>query len=395
MSEIINVNHALPTTIEDLSRFVLIGREKLVAVRAEIRAIDKVGVAQGVRAQKLKEAQEISEAVLDAEVKIGELMRDVPKAQGARTDIEHYNSGDIKLKADVIREAGFTPMQVSRFETLAAHPEIVEQAKAEARENDDIVSRSLVLEKVKAQKREEIAGKRAEKMAAIKEKAVFDGNIVNGDCIAELGKLADGSIDCVVTDPPYGIDYVSNRRTVDSEVIKPVANDGLADALELWDNTCKVLSQKMKDDAHIYIFTSWKVYPQFSQITAKYFRIKNCLIWQKNNHGTGDLYGNYSEQYEMIIFAAKGNRKLNGSRDSNVLEFDKVASANLVHSCEKPVDLLKYLIEKSSDAGEMIADPFAGSGSTLVAAKDAGRKYWGCELDTENYRIACGRCSQE
>lgn len=118
------------------------------------------------------------------------------------------------------------------------------------------------------------------------------------------------------------------------------------------------------------------------------------MIWKKNNHGTGDLYGNYSEQYEMIIFAAKGNRKLNGSRDSNVLEFDKVASANLVHSCEKPVDLLEYLIKKSSDAGEMVADPFAGSGSTLVAAKNAGRKYWGCELDMENYRIACGRCSQ-
>ena len=149
MSEIINVNHALPTTIDDLSRFVLIGREKLVAVRAEIRAIDKVGVAQGVRAQKLKEAQEISEAVLDAEVKIGELMRDVPKTQGKRTDIQPTDS--VVGKYDVIREAGFTPKQVERFETLAAHPEIVEQAKAEARENDDIVSRSLVLNMVKQQ----------------------------------------------------------------------------------------------------------------------------------------------------------------------------------------------------------------------------------------------------
>jgi DNA modification methylase len=393
MSEIINVNHALPSNIEDLSRFVLIGREKLVAVRAEIRAISKVGLAQEVREQKLKEAQEISEAVLDAEVRIGELMRDVPKQNTHNRSANRPDNG-VQSKTEIIENAGFTVKQVQRFETLAAHPEIVEQAKAEARENDDIVSRSLVLEKVKAKKREEIAEKRAEMMAAVKEKAVFDGNIVNGDCITELEKLTDGSIDCVVTDPPYGIEYVSNRRTVDSEVIKPVANDGLADALELWENACDVLFRKMKEDAHIYIFTSWKVYPQFSQITAKYFRIKNCLIWKKNNHGTGDLYGNYSEQYEMIIFAAKGNRKLNGSRDSNVLEFDKVASANLVHSCEKPVDLLEYLIKKSSDAGEMVADPFAGSGSTLVAAKNAGRKYWGCELDMENYRIACGRCSQ-
>lgn len=244
-------------------------------------------------------------------------------------------------------------------------------------------------------KRQEKAEQRAEKMAALKEKAaVFDGNIVNGDCIAEMEKLADGSVDCVVTDPPYGIEYVSNRRTVESEVIKPVANDGLTDALALWENACKVLSRKMKDNSHIYIFTSWKVYPQFAEITGKYFRIKNCLIWRKNNHGTGDLEGNYSEQYEMIIFATKGNRKLNGGRDSNILEFDKVASASLVHSCEKPVDLLEFLIEKSSDVGEMVIDPFAGSGSTLLAAKNKNRQYWGCELDTENYRIACGRCSQ-
>ena len=398
MNEITTVNNSLPTTIEDLSKFVLIGREKLVAVRAEIRAIQKVGLAQEVRTQKLAEAQEIAEAVLDAEVRIGELMAKVPKEPGRRNDLRPVDSDVQRLeptRSEVIEQAGFTPKQVQRFETLAAHPELVARAKAQARENDDIVSRSLVLEKVKAQKREEIAGKRAEKMAAIKEKAaVFDGNIVNGDCIAEMEKLADGSVDCVVTDPPYGIEYVSNRRTVESEVIKPVANDSLTDALTLWENACKVLSRKMKDDSHIYIFTSWKVYPQFAEITGKYFRIKNCLIWRKNNHGTGDLEGNYSEQYEMIIFATKGNRKLNGGRDSNILEFDKVASASLVHSCEKPVDLLEFLIEKSSDAGEMVIDPFAGSGSTLVAAKNRNRQYWGCELDTENYRIACGRCSQ-
>ena len=164
MSEIINVNHALPSNIEDLSRFVLIGREKLVAVRAEIRAINKVGLAQEVREQKLKEAQEISEAVLDAEVRIGELMAKVPKKQGARTDIEPWVTDDPKSKEQQIGEmlgmAGPDNKEkvrnmIKRFETLAAHPEIVEQAKAEARENDDIVSRSLVLSMVKAQKKAE------------------------------------------------------------------------------------------------------------------------------------------------------------------------------------------------------------------------------------------------
>ena len=128
MSNITVTSSQLPTNIEDLSKFVLIGREKLVAVRAEIRAIEKVGLAQEVREQKLHEAQDISEAVLDAEVRIGQLMARVPTRQGKRTDMEPMDSGVQKSKQQIIEDAGFTVKQAQRFETLAAHPEIVEQA---------------------------------------------------------------------------------------------------------------------------------------------------------------------------------------------------------------------------------------------------------------------------
>ena len=155
MNELTVANNNLPSNIEDLSKFVLVGREQLVAVRAAIRAIDKVGVAQEVRKQKLKEGQEIGEAVLDAEVRIGELMREVPKASGGDHG-NQYTGGKINTddkfatsKTKVISDMGFTPMQVSRFETLAAHPEIVAQAKAAARENDTIVTRADVLEMVR------------------------------------------------------------------------------------------------------------------------------------------------------------------------------------------------------------------------------------------------------
>lgn len=169
MNELIKANSELPSTIQELSRFALIGREKLVAVRAEIRAINKIGLAQEVREQKLHEAQDIADAVLDAEVRIGELMRDVQKQSGGNHG-NQYTSGKIdsgvdfgneqheesqftlppvKTKADVVRESGFTQKQVERFQKLADNPELVEQAKAEARENDDIVSRSSVLSLIK------------------------------------------------------------------------------------------------------------------------------------------------------------------------------------------------------------------------------------------------------
>lgn len=79
-AEIATYQQSLPTTIDDLAKFVLVGREKLVSVRAAIRAIDKVKLAQEVRQQKLLEAQDIADAVLDAEVRIGELTSRIPKA---------------------------------------------------------------------------------------------------------------------------------------------------------------------------------------------------------------------------------------------------------------------------------------------------------------------------
>lgn len=151
MNEIQTANTMLPETLPELSKFVLIGREKLTAVRAEIRAIEKVGLAQEVRSQKLKEAQAISEAVLDAEVKIGELMERVPKATPNNNPF-HENDSTVDLvkpKAEVIRESGFTPKQIERFQIIAKHPEAVSAAKARARENEEVVTRQSVLDIIK------------------------------------------------------------------------------------------------------------------------------------------------------------------------------------------------------------------------------------------------------
>ena len=88
MNEIEISQNKLPDTLEDLSKFILVGREKLTAVRANIRAIDKLQLAEDVREQKREEAQMLAEALLDAEVRIGDLLKIIPKAQGTRTDIK-------------------------------------------------------------------------------------------------------------------------------------------------------------------------------------------------------------------------------------------------------------------------------------------------------------------
>lgn len=162
MNNLIAIQQSLPSNLEDLSKFVLVGREKLTAVRAEIRAIDKVKLAEEVREQKKEEAQMLAEALLDAEVRIGDLLKQIPKASGKRTDITSSQQCEKvdntfprnfekthETKQEVITKLGFNKDQANRFETLSSNKDIVEQVKAEARENEDIPTRSRVLQIVK------------------------------------------------------------------------------------------------------------------------------------------------------------------------------------------------------------------------------------------------------
>ena len=293
----------------------------------------------------------------------------------------------VETRKEVAKIAGVSHDTIDKVKKIkaSAPAEIIEQVKS---------GELSINQAYQSVKRDERAAQKASVLDAIKASAQPDEHFVCGDSVYEMERaLDDESIDCVITDPPYGIDYVSNYRVVENCVDRPVCNDTPEAAFSLWERTCDVISRKMKPDSHLYVFTSWKVLPQFIEITSRYFNIKNCLVWVKNNWSMGDLDGNYAEQYEIIIYATKGNKKLNGGRDTNVLNFDRVPNAQLLHSCEKPVKLIEYLLDKSTQSGDIVADPFAGSGTTLVACKNMGRGYWGCEIEQENYDVALGRLS--
>ena len=191
----------LPGTLEDLSRFVLVGREKLTSVRAAIRAIDKVQLAQEVRDQKMEEARMLSEALLDAEVRLGEMTKQIPRAtKGNQYTGKMVTDSGVENqppKSQVVQHLGFTSKQVERFETLAANKDLVEQVKQEARENDDIPTRTQVLnlaafrKKQQEQERQQIdADARRHKAFATMISGVLNF-IVNDQ---ELEELADALI---------------------------------------------------------------------------------------------------------------------------------------------------------------------------------------------------------
>jgi DNA modification methylase len=205
-----------------------------------------------------------------------------------------------------------------------------------------------------------------------------------GNCLELLPRLADDSVDCIISDPLYGISYKSLSKSLPKTTIE---NDG-EEAYELLDKALALAVPKLRVNRHVYIFTNWQALAPMAAIVRKHLNLKNVLVWVKNNQTRGDLKGNYGYQYEMVIFAHKGRRHLSGKRDGNVLYFNKVYSNRMRHINEKPIALLEYLIKKSTLPGEMVLDFFAGSGSSCVAAKNLGRNYVGMELDKTWFDVA-------
>lgn len=216
------------------------------------------------------------------------------------------------------------------------------------------------------------------------------------DCIEAMRLLPSESIDLVVTDPPYGIKYYSNRSK-DKEyrdkvsTVNGILNDeNNGDFLEI---VAKELFRLLKKNTHLYWFTRWdKVEEQKPMLERIGFKVKNNLIWMKNNWSMGDLKGAYAGQYECILFCQKGRRELNEvdgkKRHSDILQFDRIPPNKLIHSHQKPVELLELLIKKSSNENEIVIDPFMGSGSTAVAAIISNRKWIGFEMEPKYIELA-------
>ena len=144
MNDIITTTTQLPENLPDLARFALVGREKLTAVRAEINAIKKVGLAKEVLEQKKTEAQEIAELVTLSEVKIGAMLREIPKAttNHKKTGLEFDTAVDfLKPKSETLKEIGIEQKAAERFQKMAEHEEIVHEASKDIPAAKTIVRR--------------------------------------------------------------------------------------------------------------------------------------------------------------------------------------------------------------------------------------------------------------
>jgi DNA modification methylase len=148
-------------------------------------------------------------------------------------------------------------------------------------------------------------------------------------------------------------------------------------------------------NAHVYVFFSMTYYEQVVEIAESYFSVNRTpLIWAKNNHapsapGANGFEKGYAQKYEPILFCRGPNgdsrplRPESGGVCPNVLNHARPSGQERRHDTQKPQSLLRELITNSSAVGETVLDPFAGSGSTLLAAAAADRHYVGFELDED------------
>ena len=215
-----------------------------------------------------------------------------------------------------------------------------------------------------------------------------------GDCLELMKDIPDGSVDLVLTDPPYLCDY--SRHDSRSRFSKKIANDENNSANELMiERYLQECYRVMKDNTAIYCFCNYKKIDFFKQqIENAGFNLKNIIIWDKQRNGKGDLPTTFSYSYEFIIFASKGQPKIRGKRISDVWKFSRVKPKEQTHQNQKPIDLLKQAIEKSSDEGSVVFDGFMGSGSTGVACVNTNRNFIGIELDNGYFEIARKRIEE-
>lgn len=203
-----------------------------------------------------------------------------------------------------------------------------------------------------------------------------------GDCRDILPDVYGANL--IIADPPYGIKYVSNRRKAGRTA--PIAEDDFAPI-----DTVELMAEACAENAAIYIFTRFDVFQTWRDaISEAGLKNKTPIVWDKQNHTSGDLFGDYGNRVELILFCHKGRHLLKSGRDNNLWSISRGRTGQ-DHPTPKPVAIMERIIINSTDAGQLVVDPFMGCGPAAVAAAKLGRRFIGIECDEQYFNIACER----
>lgn len=224
---------------------------------------------------------------------------------------------------------------------------------------------------------------------------IGNGKFWLGDCIERMSEIPDGSVDMVFTDPPY--------RTISGGTSSTHAQGWKTSVLSK--NDGKIFAQNdvtissymehffrvLKPGSHCYVMTNNLNLRNLLNVAEEIgFKFHNLLAWRKNTC-TANRW--YMKELELVcLFYKRPAQRINNAGSKQIFEFDNPRMKR--HPTEKPVELIQHYIENSTQQGGLVLDPFAGSGSTAVAAQRVNRRWISCEMDAAYYYPALQRIAK-
>jgi site-specific DNA-methyltransferase (adenine-specific) len=226
----------------------------------------------------------------------------------------------------------------------------------------------------------------------------LSADIRKGSCLDLIKELPNDSVHCVVTDPPFGNSQIEDAEgTTRGEnlsytgTLEPSDNLSLDEAIRLVEQLAPELYRTLKPGGYFYVFHSSDLYEPLRRALAAagFYVDPTPIVWYKGRTTTIFTGYNYQSSYEPILYGYKPidgakARRLNKGI-SNLIEVPSLHASKKTHPFEKPMQLIRMLIENSTVIGDMVLDPFSGSGKTVLTAKSCGRSALGFELSEKNF----------
>lgn len=217
-----------------------------------------------------------------------------------------------------------------------------------------------------------------------------DVEVRNGDCLVALPAMDSGIADLFLSDPPYGISASGggfSSRTVHHHNYNDTAANAKAIALAILTEGFRIC----KPRANLFMFCDIDLFPWLKETAANmgWTPFRRPMIWQKSESEGMAPWGGQGPRIttEFIFYATKGQKGMISS-PVDLLNVKRVSRSARIHAAEKPIELLRKLIECTTLPGDLVIDPCCGSGSTMVACKELRRRGIGIEKDADYYNTA-------
>ncbi|SMP32051.1 DNA-methyltransferase [Shimia sagamensis] len=232
-------------------------------------------------------------------------------------------------------------------------------------------------------------------MSIVREVTIGNIRLIQGDMRAVLPELIKQGVraDLLATDPPYKLTSGGKASKAMGGKFAPSVYDNSGELMAVvpWEDMAPVIYPALADDADAYVMAEDKnIFRAHAAFVGAGFDYHSLLVWDKL---TASRTRYYRKRLEHVLYLWKGK-----ARDINFGGSDRIFRCprpkNALHPTQKPVDLMAHYIGNSTDAGQLVLDPFMGAGTTLVAAAQLGRAAIGIELESEWFDLAFERVEQ-